>query len=112
MLYLKNTFGGLGRSLTDSAVQAFHGPHRWWKLALYVAMFILPGGSLGVLLIAWLDGRRGKAQPADAATSPAATSATTAAATTAVTTCAARTDVASSRSVASRIARANCEQRA
>jgi hypothetical protein len=90
MLYLKNTVGGLSRSLTESAVQAFHGPHRWWKLALYVAMFILPGGSLGVLLIAWLDGRRNRNQSA----------------------CASRTEIASSRGAAGRVARPACEQRA
>ena len=85
MLYLKNTFGGLGRSLTESAVQAFQGPHRWWKLALYVAMFILPGGSLGVLLIAWFDGRRGKAKSA----------------------CASRTEIAASRGAAGRVTRSS-----
>jgi hypothetical protein len=90
MLYLKNTVGGLSRSLTESAVQAFQGPHRWWKLALYVAMFILPGGSLGVLLIAWLDGRRSKNLSA----------------------CVSRTEIASSRSAAGRAARKGCEQRA
>ena len=58
MLYLKNTLGGLGRSLHDSAVQSFQGPYRWWKLALYVVMFVLPGGSLGVLFFAWVDHRR------------------------------------------------------
>ena len=66
MLYLKNTLSGLSRSLHDSAVQSFQGPYRWWKLALYVVMFVLPGGSLGVLFFAWIDHRRGgqAAQPA------------------------------------------------
>ncbi|SDF87873.1 hypothetical protein [Paraburkholderia phenazinium] len=58
MLYLKNTLGGLSRSLHDSAVQSFQGPNRWWKLALYVVMFVIPGGSLGVLLLAWIEHRR------------------------------------------------------
>ncbi|MGF6722808.1 hypothetical protein P3T43_002159 [Paraburkholderia sp. GAS41] len=58
MLYLKNTLGGLSRSLHDSALQTFHGPYRWLKLALYVVMFVLPGGSLGVMFFAWLDHRR------------------------------------------------------
>jgi hypothetical protein len=58
MLYLKNTLGGLSRSLHDSALQTFQGPYRWLKLALYVVMFVLPGGSLGVMFFAWLDHRR------------------------------------------------------
>ena len=40
MLYLKNTFGGLSRSLTDSALSSFQGPHRWWKLALFAVLFV------------------------------------------------------------------------
>jgi hypothetical protein len=60
MLYLKNTLGGLGRSLHDSALNTFQGPNRWWKLALYVVMFVLPGGSLGVLFFAWIDNRRAR----------------------------------------------------
>jgi hypothetical protein len=69
MLYLKNTLGGLGRSLHDSALHTFQGPHRWWKLALYVVMFVLPGGSLGVLFFAWIDKRRNgrAAEPAQIA---------------------------------------------
>jgi hypothetical protein len=68
MLYLKNTLGGLSRSLHDSAVQTFQGPYRWLKLALYVVMFVLPGGSLGVMFFAWLDHRRnGRAARAAAA---------------------------------------------
>lgn len=47
MLYLKNTLGGLGRSLHDSALNTFQGPNRWWKLALYVVMFVLPGDRSG-----------------------------------------------------------------
>ncbi|MEM5458192.1 hypothetical protein VSR69_25580 [Paraburkholderia phytofirmans] len=56
MLYLKNTLGGLSRSLTDSALSTFQGPHRWWKLVL----FVLPGGSVGVAVLAWFEHRRGQ----------------------------------------------------
>ena len=75
MLYLKNTLGGLSRSLHDTALQTFQGPYRWLKLALYVVMFVLPGGSLGVMFFAWLDHRRnGRAArgPADAMVAPVA----------------------------------------
>ena len=58
MPYLKNTLGGLSRSLTGSALQTFPGPNRWWKLALYVVMFVLPGGSVAVMVFAWIDHRR------------------------------------------------------
>ncbi|MGF6752880.1 hypothetical protein [Paraburkholderia sp. GAS334] len=58
MLYLKNTLGGLSRSLTGSALQTLQGPNRWWKLALYTVMFVLPGGSIAVMLFAWVDHRR------------------------------------------------------
>ncbi|CAG4902508.1 hypothetical protein [Paraburkholderia saeva] len=58
MLYLKNTLGGLSRSLTGSALQTFTGPNRWWKLALYLVMFVLPGGSIAVMIFAWVDHRR------------------------------------------------------
>jgi hypothetical protein len=61
MLYLKNALGGLGRSVTDTARHAFAGADgvaRWRKLALYVVMFALPGGSIVVLLFAWADRRR------------------------------------------------------
>jgi hypothetical protein len=60
MLYLKNTLGGLSRSLTDSALNSFQGPHRWWKLAHFAGLFVLPGGSLGVAVLAWFEHRRGK----------------------------------------------------
>ncbi|MFM0528229.1 hypothetical protein PQR11_25000 [Paraburkholderia strydomiana] len=60
MLYLKNTLGGLGRSLTDSALHSFQGPHRWWKLALFAVLFVLPGGSVGVAILAWVEHRRGR----------------------------------------------------
>ncbi|MEZ0604963.1 hypothetical protein ACAX43_22770 [Paraburkholderia sp. IW21] len=60
MLYLKNTFGGLSRSLTDSALSSFQGPHRWWKLALFAVLFVLPGGSVGMMVFAWVEHRRGQ----------------------------------------------------
>ena len=60
MLYLKNTLGGLSRSLTDSALSSFQGPHRWWKLALFAVLFVLPGGSVGVAVLAWIEHRRGR----------------------------------------------------
>ncbi|MEM5384586.1 hypothetical protein VSR68_13430 [Paraburkholderia phymatum] len=60
MLYLKNTLGGWSRSLTESALQTLQGAHRWWKLALYAVIFVLPGGSLGVLLFAWIERRRSR----------------------------------------------------
>jgi hypothetical protein len=74
MLYLKNTLSSLSRSLHDSAVQSFQGPYRWWKLALYLVMFVLPGGSLGVLFFAWIDHRRNghAAQPAKHSTKQSA----------------------------------------
>jgi hypothetical protein len=64
MLYLKHTLGGLGRTLTDSVRHSFQGRYRWWKLALYTAVFMLPGGSLAVLFFAWVDQRRGQDVPA------------------------------------------------
>ncbi|WP_345812398.1 hypothetical protein AAGS40_00100 [Paraburkholderia sp. PREW-6R] len=60
MLYLKNTLGGLSRSLTDSALNSFQGPNRWWKLALFAVLFVLPGGSVGVAVLAWIEHRRGR----------------------------------------------------
>ncbi|NML98590.1 hypothetical protein HHL24_11575 [Paraburkholderia sp. RP-4-7] len=71
MLYLKNTLGGLSRSLTDSALSSFQGPHRWWRLALFAVLFVLPGGSVGVAVFAWVEHRRvqkgAKAVPAESA---------------------------------------------
>jgi hypothetical protein len=58
MQYLKNALNGLGRHLHDSALHAFQGPHRWWKLVFFAAMFVLPGGSVLVALVAWFDHRR------------------------------------------------------
>ncbi|HTH61850.1 MAG TPA: hypothetical protein VL689_17060 [Paraburkholderia sp.] len=61
MLYLINALGGLGRSVTDSARHALTGADgvaRWRKLALYGAMFALPGGSILVLLLALAERRR------------------------------------------------------
>jgi len=64
MLYLKNTLGGWGRSLTDSALHTFQGANRWWKVALYAVIFVLPGGSIGVLLFAWFEHRRSRSAKA------------------------------------------------
>ncbi|HEY2020484.1 hypothetical protein [Paraburkholderia sp.] len=58
MLYLKNTLGGLSRSLADSAGNTFRGPHRWWKLALFAGLIVLPGGSVAAALLAWVEHRR------------------------------------------------------
>lgn len=58
MLYLKNTLGGLSRSLTDSALNSFQTPRRWWKLALFAGLLVLPGGSVGVAVLAWIEHRR------------------------------------------------------
>ena len=33
-------------------------PHRGWKIALYVTMLVVPGGSLAALGFAWFDHRR------------------------------------------------------
>lgn len=82
MLYLKNTIGGLSRSLTDSALNSFQGPHRWWKLALFAGLFVLPGGSLGVAILAWFEHRRCKGDKAavvEGATQSALADSTTAA---------------------------------
>lgn len=61
MLYLKNALGGIGRSVTCTARHAFAhagGAARWRKIALYAAMFVLPGGSIAVVLMMWADRRR------------------------------------------------------
>lgn len=58
MLFLKNAAGALRRTVTDTTHHVFSGPHRGWKIALYVAMLVLPGGSLAVLGFAWFDQRR------------------------------------------------------
>jgi hypothetical protein len=61
MLYLKNALGGIGRSVSCTARLAFAhagGAARWRKFALYAAMFVLPGGSIAVVLMMWVDRRR------------------------------------------------------
>ncbi|RQS12876.1 multidrug ABC transporter ATPase [Burkholderia sp. Bp8998] len=58
MLFLKNAAGALRRNLTDTAHHVFPGPHRGWKIALYVTMLAVPGGSLAALGFAWFDHRR------------------------------------------------------
>jgi hypothetical protein len=77
MLYLKNTLGGLGRSLTDSALNSFQGPHRWLKLALFAVLVVVPGGSVGVAVMAWAEHRRGR-KGGDAASASATVQARTA----------------------------------
>jgi hypothetical protein len=73
MPYLKNALGGLGRTVTDTARLAFAqagaaGRHAtgWRKIAVYAAIFALPGGSFAVLLYMWAERRRARrnAQPA------------------------------------------------
>ncbi|WP_027210571.1 hypothetical protein [Burkholderia sp. WSM2232] len=112
MLYLKNTLGGLGRSLTGSALHTLHsfqGPRRWWKLALFAMLFVLPGGSVGVAVLAWVEHRRGRkgtqAESAEVATTPMVTaSAATAAAQGTTSACQARAD-APCRAAAGKLAR-------
>lgn len=77
MLYLKNALGGLGRSVTDTARYAFASVEtagRWRKLAMYLVMFALPGGSVAVLLLVWANRRRAQrtagAEHARSATTP------------------------------------------
>jgi hypothetical protein len=79
MLYLINALGGLGRSVTDTARLALakaDASSRWRKLALYGAMFALPGGSLAVIAMLLASRRRARqAQretPAAGAVVPAA----------------------------------------
>jgi len=69
MLYLINALGGLGRSVTDVARIAFAkagASSRWRKLALYTAMFALPGGSLAVVAMVWARRRRAQRETASA----------------------------------------------
>jgi hypothetical protein len=76
MLYLKNALGGIGRSVSCTARLAFAqtgGAARWRKFAVYAAMFVLPGGSIAVVLMMWADRRR--AQRGGAGTSVAVSSA-------------------------------------
>ncbi|MFL9959776.1 hypothetical protein PQR02_01200 [Paraburkholderia sediminicola] len=110
MLYLKNTLGGLGRSLTDSALNSFQGRHRWWKLALFAGLFVLPGGSVGVAILAWVEHRRdkgGKTAGVQRPAAPVLMDSVTAAATSAATPanpCQARGDAAC-RAAAGKLAR-------
>lgn len=41
MLSLKNAAGALRRNLTDTTRHLFSGPHRGWKIALYVTMLVV-----------------------------------------------------------------------
>lgn len=76
MPYLKNALGCLGRSVTDTARLAFAQAGaagraaRWRKLAVYAAMFALPGGSFVVLLFMWAKRRRAERE-AHAGAAPA-----------------------------------------
>lgn len=86
MLYLITALGGLGRSVTDTARLAFAnaGAGSWWarsrKLALYAAMFALPGGSIAVVAVVWAQRRRARHEPAAAgAVAPATPASATAA---------------------------------
>lgn len=73
MLFVKNAAGALRRTLSDTAHHTFAGPHRGWKIAFYVVMLIVPGGSLAALGFAWFDHHRQRAaKPGPAPTSPAA----------------------------------------
>jgi hypothetical protein len=43
-----------------------------WKIALYLIVFLLPGGSFAVLGMGWFENRRGRRAAASAAKSKAA----------------------------------------
>lgn len=67
MPYLKNALGGLGRTVTDTARLAFaqagaagRRAAGWRKIAVYAAIFALPGGSFAVLLYMWAERRRAR----------------------------------------------------
>jgi hypothetical protein len=107
MLYLKNTLGGLGRSLADSALLSFRGTNRWWKLALYAVMFVLPGGTLGVMLFAWIEHQRARRELKAAAAQIAARSKVAAvpSAVPATGNCQSRSDAAPCRAAAGKQAR-------
>lgn len=75
MLYLKNALGGIGRSVSCTARLAFAqtgGAARWRKFAVYAAMFVLPGGSIAVVLLMWAERRRAQRGGAGTAVSGAA----------------------------------------
>jgi hypothetical protein len=78
MLYLKRALGGLGRSVTDTARLALaqagsEGRVAFWrKVAVYAAVFALPGGSIAVLVYLWASRRRAQRKSAaDVAAVPA-----------------------------------------
>ncbi|WP_063533752.1 hypothetical protein [Burkholderia sp. MSMB1589WGS] len=58
MPFLKHAAGALRCNLSDTARHTLSGPHRGWKIALYAALLIVPGGSLAALGFAWFDQRR------------------------------------------------------
>jgi hypothetical protein len=69
MSHLINALGGIGRTVTDTARLAFAktgASSRWRKLALYAAMFALPGGSLAVVAVVWAQRRRAGNEPVPA----------------------------------------------
>ncbi|NOK47795.1 hypothetical protein GTH10_10515 [Burkholderia thailandensis] len=78
MPFLKHAAGALRRNLSDTARHTLSGPHRGWKIALYAALLIVPGGSLAALGLAWFDQRRhraardggGRAAPARESSAP------------------------------------------
>ncbi|MBB2998321.1 hypothetical protein [Paraburkholderia tropica] len=75
MLYLKHALGGIGRSVSSTARIAFAqagGAARWRKAALYAGMFLLPGGSVAVVLMLWADRRRARSNSASKTASKAA----------------------------------------
>jgi hypothetical protein len=75
MLYLKHALGGIGRSVSSTARLAFAhagGAARWRKAALYAGMFLLPGGSVAVVLMLWADRRRARSNSASKTASKAA----------------------------------------
>jgi hypothetical protein len=92
-------------------LNSFQGPHRWWKLALFAGLFVLPGGSVGVAVLAWVEHRRGskgsKAAGAELAAAPVLTEsvkATAASAASSTGACQARGD-APCRAAAGKLAR-------
>lgn len=83
MLYLKHALGGIGRSVSSTARLAFAhagGAARWRKAALYAGMFLLPGGSVAVVLMLWADRRRARSNSASKTASKAASKAAAASA--------------------------------
>lgn len=53
MITLKATFARLLPRLPVSSTNP-------WKIALFVGVFLLPGGTLGVLALAWIEHQRAR----------------------------------------------------